>query len=130
MGTHITGAPKCATCSYCECVICSLNSGSNQFATVQRNELEERCEFYLEDSERLRQKLNEPPVAAEREVWQRRRQSKMAQLEAVNAELECMVSDLEEERRRGRESLKLCARYHGKCAFLVFLLACSVSLFC
>jgi hypothetical protein len=96
---------------------------------VQRNELEERCEFYLDDSERLRQKLNEPPVAAEREVWQRRRQSKMAQLEAVNAELERMVSELEEEGRRGRESLKLCARYHGKCDFfLVYFLACSLSL--
>jgi DNA repair exonuclease SbcCD ATPase subunit len=93
-------------------------------ASVQRNELEERCEFYLEDNERLRQKVNQPHVAAEHEAWQRRRQSKMAQLEALNGELERMVSDLEEERRRSRESLKLCARYHGKCAF--FILACSV----
>jgi transcription initiation factor TFIIIB Brf1 subunit/transcription initiation factor TFIIB len=80
---------------------------------LQRNELEDHCEFYYEDSVRLRQLAQEQAPAEALGGWQRRRQSKMAQLETLNAELERMISDMEEERRRTRSSQMLCARYHG-----------------
>lgn len=82
--------------------------------SLQRNELEDQCEFYCEDSVRLRQVAHEQPPADALGGWQRCRQSKMAQLETLNAELERMISDLEEERRRKHASQMLCARYHGK----------------
>jgi hypothetical protein len=50
------------------------------------------------------------------------RTSKVAQLEALNGELERMVSDLEEERRKHMEEVKFRAKYHGRCAACAQLL--------
>lgn len=82
---------------------------------VQRGALEDRCEFYLADADRLRAASGEPPAAEALGVWQRQRMSRVAQLEALTCTLERQLADLEDERRRAREEQRLHARYHGTC---------------
>lgn len=83
---------------------------------AQRAEAEERCEFFHEDAARLRAVAGEPPPDAGLAAWQRRRVSRLTQLEVLNADLEKMVGELEDELRRKREAQKLAARYQGLCA--------------
>ena len=83
---------------------------------VQRNDLDERLEFYREENTRL---INAKGAACEPldlDDWRRQRMSRIAQLESLNAELERMLADLEEERRKHQEEVKFRAKYHGRCA--------------
>lgn len=72
------------------------------------------AEFYFEESRRLKNKY-EPGSVSDFHQWQNQRQSKLAQLEAVNVELERMVSELEEDRRRGADSGRLRCTYAQRC---------------
>jgi hypothetical protein len=81
---------------------------------TQKHALEERCEFYEEDNQRLRVLSNEQPHTGLFSDWVQKRASKVGQLEALNQELERIICDLEDERRKGRENRKFCAQYHGK----------------
>lgn len=83
---------------------------------TQAQALEARCEYCEEDNERLRAHARQASPSLPFSKWMERRASRMAQLEALNAELERIICDLEEERRRHRETRKFCAQYHGKCA--------------
>lgn len=64
------------------------------------NELADTMEFYCGEYKRLKEKY-EPGSGADLHGWQQQRQSKIAQLESLNAELERMVSELEHDRRYG-----------------------------
>lgn len=67
---------------------------------LQRDELSDTAEFYFEESSRLRNKY-EPGSKVEFCDWQQQRHSKLAELEALNSELERMVAGLEDDCRRG-----------------------------
>ena len=70
---------------------------------VQRNELTDRLEFYMTNYEQLRSKY-EPTLSVNFDDWQLKRLSKLSQLQALNSELERLVSELEEGRRKDAES--------------------------
>jgi hypothetical protein len=84
---------------------------------MQRNDMEEKAEFLADENERLRRLAGEQHNDDSFEDWRRRRASKLAQMAALNAELERMVAELEEGRHRDGEARRLCARYHGKCDY-------------
>ena len=92
---------------------------------MQRGGLEDRCELYLADVERLRAAAGEPPAAEALGVWQRQRMSRIAQLEALNRTLERQLADLEDERRRAREEERLHARFQGTYGSVPYLARCA-----
>lgn len=72
---------------------------------MQRNDLADAAEFYCEEIKQLRSKY-EPGSITQFTDWRQQRKSKLAQLEALNAELERMVANLEEDRRRAAYKLR------------------------
>jgi hypothetical protein len=87
---------------------------------LQRNDLSERVEFYFEECKRLSTKY-ESDSSPRFDEWQHRRLSKMAQLEALNVELERMVGDLEEARRRDAELRRKRVQTSVRCEKPVFV---------
>lgn len=80
---------------------------------MQRNELADTAEFYCEEIKQLRSKYD-PGSITQFTDWHQQRKSKLAQLEALNAELERMVANLEEDRRR--TAYKLQSTDASRCA--------------
>eukprot|EP00892_Ulva_mutabilis_P008410 jgi/Ulvmu1/5941/UM026_0063.1 len=81
----------------------SKTQGVQLQATAAKNELADTAEFYFEESKRLRHKY-EPGTSPDIYRWRQQRQSKLAEVEALNVELERMVSALEQDRTRGSDS--------------------------
>jgi hypothetical protein len=83
-------------------------------AVLQKNEIVDRLEFYMDACERLR-KQYEPETEFKFDDWNMRRLTKLAQLQALNAELERMLAELELERRNDAKSNRQLHSRHAKC---------------